>query len=50
MVKNSPIRRVFRGPRASAATPDVRRPAAEDILKPATRPAPALEDSPRDAL
>ena len=50
VVKSSPKRRVFRGPRASAAMPDVRRPAAEDMLKPATRPAPAVEDRPSDAL
>ena len=41
---------VFRGPRASAAMPELRRPAAEERLKPASRAAPVLEDRPREAL
>lgn len=50
VVRNRPMKSVFRGPKASAARPDVSRPTAEEMLKPATRPAPALEERPREAL
>lgn len=50
VVRNRPMKSVFRGPKASAARPELSRPTAEEILKPATRPAPALEERPREAL
>lgn len=50
VVRNKPMKSVFRGPRASAARPKPSRPTADEMLKPATRPAPALEERPREAL
>jgi hypothetical protein len=37
------------GPMRSLANPHARRPMAEEKLNPATRPAPELDGSPRDA-
>lgn len=50
VVRDNTMNSVFRGPRASAAKPELSRPAAEEILKPATRTAPVLEERPREAL
>ena len=50
VVRNKPMKSVFRGPSASAARPEPSRPTADEMLKPATRPAPALEERPREAL
>lgn len=41
---------VFNGPTASLMNPQVNRPMAEEKLKPATRPAPAPEDNPRESV
>ena len=43
-VKNS----VFREPSLSHAKPDDRRPIAEEKFQPASKPAPAVEESPSD--
>lgn len=50
VVRASPKKSVFKGPRASAATPEASRPMAEERLKPAIRPAPALDERPREVL
>lgn len=50
VVRDRPMKRVFRGPKASAARPELRRPTAEEILKPAIRPAPVLGERPSEAL
>ena len=44
------MKSVFRGPKASAARPELRRPTPEEMLKPATRAAPVLDERPREAL
>lgn len=49
VVRNRPMKTVFRGPKASAARPEVRRPTAEEMLKPARSAAPALEERPRES-
>lgn len=48
VVRNSPMKSVFKCPRRSAAKPETKRPIAEEMLKPATRPAPTLEERPRE--
>ena len=50
VVRKRQMKSVFRGPRVSAARPDVRRPTAEEMLKPATRAAPVLALRCREAL
>lgn len=50
VVRKRPMKSVFRGPKASAAMPELRRPTAEERLKPATRAAPVLEERSREAL
>lgn len=50
VVRDKPTKSVLRGPRASAARPELKRPMAEEMLKPAMRPAPALGERPREAL
>lgn len=49
-VRKRPMNSVFRGPRASAATPEPKRPAAEEMLKPAVRAAPTVDERPKEAL
>lgn len=43
-------RRVFSGPKRSLMNPQARRPTADEKLKPATSPAPALGERPSEAL
>lgn len=43
-------RRVFRGPKRSLMNPQARRPTADEKLKPATSPAPALGERPSEVL
>lgn len=43
-------RRVFSGPKRSLMNPQARRPTADEKLKPATRPAPALGERPSEVL
>lgn len=43
-------RRVFTGPMESHSTPHKSRPIAEEKLKPATRPAPRLDERPSEVL
>jgi hypothetical protein len=49
-LKNKDRSRVFTGPIKSQRKPQHRRPTAEEKLKPATSPAPAEGERPRDAL
>lgn len=44
----SDIKRVFIGPMTSLPTPHISRPIADEKLKAATKPAPALEENPRE--
>ena len=50
VVRHRPKNSVFRDPRASAAMPELRRPMAEEMLKPASKAAPTLEERPRVSL
>lgn len=47
-LSSNEMNRVFMAPNLSHAKPQDRRPIAEEKLKAATRPAPALEGSPRE--
>ena len=46
----SEMNKVFTGPMASQNIPHISRPIAEEKLKPATSPAPRLDDSPTELL
>lgn len=49
-LSSSEMRRVFSGPKRSLMNPQARRPTADEKLKPATSPAPALGERPSEAL
>jgi hypothetical protein len=49
-LSSSEMRRVLSGPKRSLMNPQPRRPTADEKLKPATSPAPALGESPSEVL